>query len=557
MTTSTTRGSAREKNGRFYARARFGKGRRLEARVPWAKSLEDATERGELIAVAAEKLSAIGRRDLVKGFAKQLAEASTATRLARVQKAVDVTLRGAFVGTSHDITFGQWADRYTSGELAKLHPDHVKARDHSDDVSRLKEYILRLVQDVPVVDFTLAHAQLVLSKLPVMSEANRRQVAQVIGRLMHLAVLPGQLIKASPLPRGWLPKVTKRRHFSCLYPLEERQLLEHEAIPEVFRLFCGVLDREGMRLSMLLDCEWHQWGPGTFLATKTKTNDPHLWAVRPDTAAAMLAWKERQKRAGKGDEKPFAGVLELVNDRTKIAEYYRASLRAAGVTREELHTSTEFTGMLRAHDMRATFVTISLTEGKSETWIRDRTSHKSTAMIDRYRRLARTYTELSLGSLGDLVRALGWGKGGGKALASKGSKAKPTTGRCTGRDSNPHVSRRRNLNPVGGVEGTSEELVSRDIAASRSAAKTRSPTLPPPHSRPLATSDSVRDPDHLAHGPPSKRPGPARATPRPEVPGEARKLVSAQRGAAALALEWDVLERQVKAFGDDESGGGR
>lgn len=623
-----TRGGAREKNGRFYAHARFGKGKRLEVSVPWAKSLDEAIARAELVAVAADRLLSIGRRDLVKATAKQIAEASTPQRLARVQKTVDVILKKGFVATSHDITFGQWATRYTSGDLARLYPDTVRGRDHSDDVSRLNEYILKFVEDVPVVDFQLAHAQHVLAELPVMSEANRRQIAQIMGRLMHLAVNPGGLIKASPLPRGWLPKVTKRRYYSCLYPREEATFLAHAEIPEVFRLFCGVLDREGMRLSMLLDSDWWQWGDvGTFTSTRTKTGDPHMVAVRPDTAEAMRAWREKQRRAGKASEKPFAGVLELVADRTKIAEYYRRALRLSGITREELFASTEFTGALRAHDMRATFVTVSLAEGRTETWIRDRTSHKSTAMIDRYRRTARQFVELDLGPLGNLGEVLGWWKRGGKAPEPESAMDVVGIGKCTGEDLNLHALRRRNLNSVGGSETTAAELISRGMSPVRSAAKRASTSLPPPYSRLLATAglheqiarsdgsptndgfaigegtlrardasergatkggvaaptqvgdatpdgkgqgtgnpdpqraslaegEEEEEPASLAGSRPATHKGPVRATLRhgPPTPAEAR-LATAQRGAAALALDADVLEQQLRAFGGDDPDG--
>jgi integrase len=38
---------------------------------------------------------------------------------------------------------------------------------------------------------------------------------------------------------------------------------------------------------------------------------------------------------------------------------------------------------VRVHDLRATFVTVSLANGKTETWVQDRTGHKSTLMIAR------------------------------------------------------------------------------------------------------------------------------------------------------------------------------
>lgn len=543
----TTRGGAREKNGRFYAHARYGKKQRVEVRVPWAKTLDQALERAELVARAAEGLAQIGRIDLVRAVARDIAAASTSQRLGRVMKALEATLKGAIVAPSHDITFRQWATRYTSGELARLYPDDVKLRDYSDDVSRLKKYILKLVGDVPVVRFEMSNARSVMAALPPMSEANRRQVAQIMGRLMHLAVNPGALLKASPLPRGWLPKVTKRRHYSCLLPLEEKRFLACEDIPEEFRLFCGVLDREGMRLTQLLDSDWWQWGDvGTFTSTKTKTGDPHLVAIRPDTARAMRDWRERQKRAGRGDRKPFAGVLELVKDKTKIAEYYRAQLLVAGVDRKELHESTEHTGMLRAHDMRATFVTVSLAEGKSETWIRDRTSHKSTAMIDRYRRMARQYAELELGSLCDLGEAMGWWKPGGKPSKKTMPKESVTIEKCPGEDSNLQGGNPAEPKFGRGSDEPPDGPQTRRKATPRDVAKSASTTLPPPSSQHLATdsADQERDGQSIAH---ADGPGPRRTAARAQGPVTAaeERLRGAQRGAAALALETDVLEEQV------------
>ena len=54
----------------------------------------------------------------------------------------------------------------------------------------------------------------------------------------------------------------------------------------------------------------------------------------------------------------------------------------------------------------ATFVTVSLANGKTEAWIGDRTGHRSSTMINRYRRQARTHRELDLGELKPLVDAI-------------------------------------------------------------------------------------------------------------------------------------------------------
>jgi integrase len=62
---------------------------------------------------------------------------------------------------------------------------------------------------------------------------------------------------------------------------------------------------------------------------------------------------------------------------------------------------------LRAHDLRASFVTIALANGKTETWVADRTGHRSSQMIARYRRQARTAAELGLGAWTPLDAAIG------------------------------------------------------------------------------------------------------------------------------------------------------
>lgn len=62
---------------------------------------------------------------------------------------------------------------------------------------------------------------------------------------------------------------------------------------------------------------------------------------------------------------------------------------------------------LRAHDLRATFVTLALAAGASEQWVSDRTGHTSSEMLQRYRRAARTAAELEMGEgLGPMHRLI-------------------------------------------------------------------------------------------------------------------------------------------------------
>lgn len=413
MTTERT-GGVKIFEGRVYARCRVGKNGRLEERLPWATPSDEtaALERAHVIAELVGMLVDAGHRDRVKHMAKEAAAATTPKMLETVRKAVLAITKVDPAPTTQLTTFEDVAEDWTTGKLRKKHPDHVRKKaSFKIERGRLKRYIYPHVKDVPISAFTLEHADLVMSKLPanrVKKATTRRHVAQIILTVLNYSVMPLKLIKLNPLPRGWLPRLESRKHYTCLFPREETKLLGCKEIDEDFRLFVGILDREGMRVSELADCEWTQWNldEGGFTATKTKTNDPRFWACRPDTIRAMRIWNERH---GKTKARPFIDVIPEKHSKLYLATRLRDGLKAAGVERAELFESTEFTGAMRAHDLRATFVTVSLAEGKPDVWIRDRTGHKTLTMIDRYRRTARQFEELKLGSLTNLVDAMGWG----------------------------------------------------------------------------------------------------------------------------------------------------
>ncbi|MBX3192081.1 MAG: hypothetical protein KF819_34140, partial [Labilithrix sp.] len=81
-------------------------------------------------------------------------------------------------------------------------------------------------------------------------------------------------------------------------------------------------------------------------------------------------------------------------------------LRTAGVDRAELFERSAARQPIRLHDLRATFVTVSLANAKTEQWVTDRTGHKSSQMLSTYTRQARTWAELGLGALQPLDRLL-------------------------------------------------------------------------------------------------------------------------------------------------------
>lgn len=515
---TTKRGGVKIFEGRVYARVRFGKNERLEERLPWATPADRAAaeERSAAIGEICDVLLECGRRDLIRTTAKHAAAATSPQKLETIRKAVAAIAKGrAALPESHLTTFGDVAKDWTSGELRKKYPDHVRYKaDFRIEVARLKRYILPLLKDVPIVAFEKGHGDMVMASLPpkrIKTQGARRHIAQIIARILHLSVMPLGLIKQTPLPRGWLPRIEERRHYTCLFPREEAQYLRCAQVPEVERLFFGLLDREGMRVSELADAEWWQFNlvEGTFTATKRKKGDPTMWAMRPDSTRALRIWKERH---GKTKARPFIDLVPDENAKPYLAAKLRDGLKKAGVERAELFESTAYTGQMRAHDLRATFVTVSIVAGKSEAWIRDRTGHKSTAMIDRYRRTARQFEELKLGELVDLVDAMGWGIS--RVILATGTD--------------------------GGGEKSSEETEG-------SGAGIRTPIR---GSKILEGSSSVEGVTANADGSSAADGGSRRG-----ITQGSPTLLRLAEGLAMERVQWDVLERELEAYAQEDDDG--
>src|SRR5690606_20971610 len=119
--------------------------------------------------------------------------------------------------------------------------------------------------------------------------------------------------------------------------------------------------------------------------------------LAPGVAAALEKW-----RGNAPDDAP----VFVVDDRVNLVRMFRRDLARAGVRRPELTETTENRRPIRVHDLRATFVTLALAAGRSEAWVSDRTGHRSSVMIHRYHRQARTAAELGLGELAPLNTAI-------------------------------------------------------------------------------------------------------------------------------------------------------
>jgi integrase len=188
-------------------------------------------------------------------------------------------------------------------------------------------------------------------------------------------------------------------------------------MPLVRRVFLGFCAREGPRISNVVNLRWDDLtldlanGGGRAVIDRTKNGEPIHWALDPGTAEALRRWRTlcpstvwvfpaeaipRYRRRNAGQPMCIGS----------IAIQLRLGLKQAGVTRAQLFEQSGTRIRLRAHDLRATFITLALMSGRSEDWVRTRTGHKTSQMIARYRREAATAAELDLGSLQLLHEAI-------------------------------------------------------------------------------------------------------------------------------------------------------
>lgn len=404
-------GNAVKYGGKWYARVATSTTPRRRPAVHLETCGPDdeaqANERASLMASVVRELRRANRDDFVPTALKKLAtltepDLSRFVTLARGYAAGGEQLARSAASAN---TFRAFAERWTSGDLARSFPGRVKVKKTAlSDEQRLTKWVYPALDDVPIADVTLDHYDAILQNVTG-SDATRRHVAQVIRRVLQLAVYPARLILINPIPRGALPTKGVPRAFPYIYPSEDRALLACRDVSLLRRLFYGFLAREGMREREAAVLTWEQLDleRATVSVEENKTDDFRTRSLDPGVARALIAWKKLRK--SKPTDRVFCDEKGTLNT-DRLAEQFRRDLKKAGVDRRELFMRSEKRGQVRAHDLRATFVTISLSAGKTETWIADRTGHHSSTQIANYRRAARTAAELGHTVLDPLNKAI-------------------------------------------------------------------------------------------------------------------------------------------------------
>ena len=177
-----------------------------------------------------------------------------------------------------------------------------------------------------------------------------------------------------------------------------------------YRPLWGVLAREGMREGEAFGLTWADVDlqRGAVRLDKNKSDDPRAWALNAGVVAALRVYRERYRANAEPASPVLVDPLGRPHNPGGMADLLRSQLVELGLHRErpELFTSTSERRRMRVHDLRGTFVTVSLADGRSESWISDRTGHRGSQTIARYKRIARTCAELNLGELSSLNEAI-------------------------------------------------------------------------------------------------------------------------------------------------------
>jgi integrase len=348
------------------------------------------------------------------------------------------------------ITVAELAKLWTTGDLAKQYPDHVKLKKTSDDDARIFAWLGKVRMpdggtfgERAVSAVNLDDCDHVMGALPKTSHAasTRRNYAQAIRRLLVYAVYPLRLLPALPIPKGWLPKGGSDRAKAWIYPAEDLAVMQCRKVPLIRRLLFGLLVREGLRVSEALALTWSDLDleHGVIRLDTNKTDDPRSWVLGEDVARALDAW--RKLRGSRAKKAPRVFPAALLGHPADLARLLREGLALADVKRPELIVPKAGRMLLRVHDLRGSFVTLALASGQTEAWVTDRTGHKSSAMIYLYKRASRTAAELRLGWLAPLDEAIPeldpkapGGANGVQTRGFRGRERSPAATRNAGKD---------------------------------------------------------------------------------------------------------------------------
>lgn len=368
----------------YFAQFSIGGGVRKGALLRTCRTEEEAERRKRAIAKLVTRLRETGYTAVIPNTIRDAGslDEDGMRKLARLVERIatgkEPGLAQRHTARREGLTVKDLADLWTSGDLAKQYPDHVRAKRSSDADARMLAWLSKVrIPDGStfgsraVADVTLDDCDHVMAALPKTAEspASRRQYAQALRKLLVYAVYPLRLREALPIPKGWLPKAKSDKAKAWIYPSEDLALMQCREVPIVRRLFYGLLVREGLRVNEALALTWPDvdLARGVIRLDTNKTDDPRSWALGEDVTRALGAW--HKLRGVKAKKVPRIFPVALIGQRWPLARALREGLELAGVKRPELTVAKEGRRILRAHDLRGSFVTLALAAGQTEAWV--------------------------------------------------------------------------------------------------------------------------------------------------------------------------------------------
>jgi integrase len=383
--------------GRYFAQFSIGGKKRGGGTIVCA-SRDDAERRQLAVARLVLQLREAGYPGMLRNVIRD-ACAADAEELRKISRVVERVVSGKGPGLSRLLgvrregtTIEELAGLWTTEKLAETYPDHVrikKPKQISND-KRIFAWLgkVRMPDGSTfgaraLADVTLDDCDHAMTALPKAAEttSTRRHYAQAIRKLLVYAVYPLRLREAVPIPKGWLPSGASGKAKSWVYPAEDLALMQCREVPLARRVFFGMLDREGFRVSEALGLTWSDLDldRGVVRLDVNKTDDPRSWVMGEDVTRAFAAWKKL--RGSKVKKSPRVFPSALLGHATDLAHLLREGLKLAEVNRPELTIPKPGRMLLRAHDLRGSFVTLALANGRTEAWVTDRTGHRSSQMI--------------------------------------------------------------------------------------------------------------------------------------------------------------------------------
>lgn len=305
-------------------------------------------------------------------------------------------------------TWGELADAWTSGDLARLYPRAGYGKEtHEDDIPKV-ELFRPAIGDVALCAFGDHHYWAALRLLPTdRSDATFRHHAQVIRRVLKIAIELGLIDKWPLGPNCKLPKIDKGKTpiYTFVYPAEDARLMGCTEVAFEYRALWGFIMREGLRISEAHRIRWEHidrsFDRGILRVPETKTGRALEFVFEPGTLAAL----DELRRRMPNEAGPFTWLTESALDR--VAERVRKHLVVAGCDRQTLLFSSGRQRRLREHDLRATFVTLAKLNGRDDGYVSSKTGHESSKMIQRYNHAKAMLEQLGLPPLAPLDAALG------------------------------------------------------------------------------------------------------------------------------------------------------